>query len=234
MGRDKILAGLCGRPVLMYSVFCFESSSADEIIIATSAERVSEINRLLTGYSLSKPVKVICGGDCRAQSAAIAVRACDSRCDIVSIHDGARPIITSELADSVVSAAAEYGSALLAVRAKDTVKICDNGTVVSTPKRETLWQAQTPQAFCRRDYLYALKKADKMSSDITDDASLMELCGHKVKIVEGDYRNIKLTSPEDFDIAEVFLAHRNGKVSYRGISRSRKRQKLRYLERKSV
>lgn len=212
MGRDKITAELCGAPVLIYSVRCFEKSCADEIIIATAAEKTADIEKLLSQYEIALPIKVIAGGENRAQSAAKAVYATDSRCEIVSIHDGARPLATPQLADKAAAAAAQYGAALAAVRAKDTVKICDaSGKVSSTPDRTRLWQAQTPQAFSKAQYLDALSKAESLGDKITDDASLMELCGYEVSVVEGEYSNIKLTSPEDFKTAAVFLSERSGR-----------------------
>ena len=202
MGRDKILADLCGTPVLMYSVRAFEQSSADEIIIAASESNIDGINTMLSGHKISKPVKVITGGATRCLSAINAVKAADSRCEIVSIHDGARPLVTPALIDSVTKAAEGCGGAIAAVRAKDTIKVCDGEIIKSTPDREKLWQAQTPQAFFKENYLAALESAD---NSVTDDAGIMESAGYEVRVVEGDYRNIKLTSPEDFITAAAFI-----------------------------
>ena len=116
---------------------------------------------------------------------------------MVSVHDGARPFVTAKTADKVALEAFRHGAALAAVRAKDTVKICDDGVVTATPDRSGLWLAQTPRRQKKADYLAAAEKLDVNDARITDDASVMELYGIKPFIVEGSYDNIKLTTKED-------------------------------------
>ena len=134
-----------------------------------------------------------------------AVRQTSDKSDIVSIHDGARPFVTAKTADRVAQAAYQHGAALAAVRAKDTVKVCEDGVVTATPDRSGLWLAQTPQAARKADYLAAAEKLDVNDARITDDASVMELYGIKPFIVEGSYDNIKLTTKEDIAMAEYII-----------------------------
>ena len=126
--------------------------------------------------------------------------------DVVVIHDGVRPLITPALLRESIAVAGTNDGALVAVAAKDTIKVVRDGLVVDTPDRETLWQAQTPQAF-RFGIIYAAHQAAEQDGFIgTDDASLVERHGGAVRIVRGDYRNIKITTPEDLVLAESFLA----------------------------
>ncbi len=206
MGFDKITAGLHGKAVILYSVERFIESNADEIIIAASEDNIAKITRLVgDNVSTDKPIKIVTGGATRFESALKAVKLTSDKCDVVSIHDGARPFLTAELGDKVAQAAYEHGAALAAVRAKDTVKVCENGEVTTTPDRSTLWLAQTPQAARKADYLAAAEKLNVNDARITDDASVMELYGIKPFIVEGSYDNIKLTTKEDITMAESIV-----------------------------
>lgn len=206
MGFDKMTAGLHGKAVILYSVERFIESNADEIIIAASEDNIAEITQLIgDNVSTDKPIKIITGGATRFESALKAVRLTSDKCDVVSVHDGARPFLTAELGGKVAQAAYEHGAALAAVRAKDTVKVCDNGEVIATPDRSALWLAQTPQAARKADYLAAAERLDVNDARITDDASVMELYGIKPFIVEGSYDNIKLTTKEDITMAESII-----------------------------
>lgn len=206
MGFDKMTAQLHGKAVILYSVERFIESNADEIIIAASADNIEKIRELVSeNVHTDKPIRVITGGATRFESALKAVRLTSDKCDVVSIHDGARPFLTAELGDKVARAAYEHSAALAAVRAKDTVKVCEDGIVVATPDRSTLWLAQTPQAVRKADYLAAAEMLDVNDARITDDASVMELYGIKPFIIEGSYDNIKLTTKEDIAMAESIV-----------------------------
>ncbi len=206
MGFDKMTAELCGKAVLLYSVESFVESSADEIIIAASEDNIVAVGKLIKeNIRTDKPIKIITGGATRFESALRAVKQTSDKCDVVSIHDGARPLVTAELANNVAQSAYEHGAALVAVRAKDTVKVCEDGVAVTTPDRSTLWLAQTPQAARKVDYLAAAEKLDVNDPRITDDSSIMELYGIKPFIVEGSYDNIKLTTKEDITMAESII-----------------------------
>jgi 2-C-methyl-D-erythritol 4-phosphate cytidylyltransferase len=126
--------------------------------------------------------------------------------DVVLIHDGVRPLITAELLRESIEVARENDGALVAVPAKDTIKTVRDGLVIDTPLREMLWQAQTPQSFCFGTIYDAHRAAEQEGFTGTDDASLVERRGGSVRIVRGDYRNIKITTPEDLVLAEAFLS----------------------------
>lgn len=206
MGFDKITASLCGKAVLLYSVECFIKSNADEIIIAAGEDNRPAVEKLVSdNIRTDKPVKIITGGKTRFQSALKAVSHTASECEIISIHDGARPFVTPELCSSVAEAAHKYGAALAAVRVKDTIKSVSDGLVSGTPDRSTLWSAQTPQAARKADYLKAAALLCADDPAVTDDAFVMETAGIKPHIVEGSYSNIKLTTPEDIIMAEAML-----------------------------
>ena len=205
MGRDKITADLCGKPVLLYSIEQFLKSCADELIIVASESNIDVIKELVKNIESKKPIKVIIGGKVRNESAANAFNAMNENSDIISVHDGARPLITYELCDKVTESAIENSGAIAAVWVKDTVKKVENGIIAATPERKNLMLAQTPQAFTRAVYKKAIDYVTEHNAEITDDASAAEMSGCQVMVVEGDYRNIKLTTPDDFLIAEVFL-----------------------------
>ena len=206
MGFDKMTARLCGKAVILYSIERFAESNANEIIIAASEDNTDKIRELVSeNINTDKPIKIITGGATRFESAVKAVRQTSCECDVVSVHDGARPFVTTKTADKVALEAFRHGAALAAVRAKDTVKICDDGVVTATPDRSGLWLAQTPQAARKADYLAAAEKLDVNDARITDDASVMELYGIKPFIVEGSYDNIKLTTKEDIAMAEYII-----------------------------
>lgn len=205
MGKDKITADLNGKPVLLYSIEQFQKSCADELIIVASEGNIDKIKALIKNIKSEKNIKLILGGKERNKSAENAFNAMSENSDIISVHDGARPLVTAELCDKVTESAIENGGAIAAVLVKDTVKKVENGIITATPERKKLMLAQTPQAFTKEIYKKAIEYVAEHNAEITDDASAAELVGCKVAVVEGDYRNIKLTSPEDFIIAKTFL-----------------------------
>ena len=205
MGTDKVTALLCGKPVLLYSVDAFIASTVDEIIVCAAGANLGRITEILSLHRYEKPIKVVKGGATRFESALNCVRACDEKCGVVLIHDAARPLITVPIINAVAQSAEKNGAAFAAVRAKDSVKCCDGGFIADTPDRSRLWLAQTPQGFLKDEYLKAAQNFDINDERITDDCSVMTLSGYKAAVVEGDYRNIKLTTPEDFCTAKGFL-----------------------------
>lgn len=205
MGVDKITAELVGVPVIYYSITAMAESKADEIIIVASESNIEAIKNIADNIKTDKPIKVITGGKTRAESAMNAFNAIDERSDIISVHDGARPMVTPSLCNKVYEKAAQCGGAIAAVWVKDTIKKVEGEIIAHTPERKYLMQAQTPQCFRREVYKKAIEFMASNPSDITDDASAAEMAGCKVAVVEGDYRNIKLTTPDDFLIAQVFL-----------------------------
>ena len=200
---------LKGKPVLFYSISCFEKSSEiDDIIIVTGAESVEYVKReIVETFGFKKVKAVVTGGKERYDSVYEGLKACQN-CDYVFIHDGARPFVTEEMIERGKKAVIAGGACVLGVPSKDTVKITDEeGFVESTPKRARVWNIQTPQIFSYPEIYSAYQKAKQEGMQgITDDAMVMEQYGSlKVKLEEGAYDNIKITTPEDILLAEQIL-----------------------------
>ena len=202
---------LKGKPVLFYSISCFEKSSEiDDIIIVTGAESVEYVKReIVEPFGFQKVKAVVTGGKERYDSVYEGLKACQN-CDYVFIHDGARPFVTEEMIERGKKAVIAGGACVLGVPSKDTVKITDEeGFVESTPKRARVWNIQTPQIFSYdliRGAYESIRKKDM--TGVTDDAMVVEQeTGTKILLVEGSYQNIKITTPEDLAIAEAFLRY---------------------------
>lgn len=198
-----------GKPVIYYSLKCFqESPLIRDIILVTGEESLSYCKEeIVKRFGFSKVKKVTAGGKERYDSVYAGLCACDNT-DYVLIHDGARPFVTEEMLERTCLSVKETGACVVGMPAKDTIKISDrNKMVESTPAREKVWLVQTPQAF-----RYSLIKEAyesircKDMSGITDDAMIVEQeRGVKVALVHGSYENLKITTPEDLIIAEAFL-----------------------------
>jgi 2-C-methyl-D-erythritol 4-phosphate cytidylyltransferase len=203
-GEDKQFLLLDGVPTLARSIEKLQNSDCiDEIIVCTKKENLNRVNALVKQYNFTKVICVCEGGNTRAKSVKNAVAHCSDKTDIVAIHDGARPFVSFDTIRRTVEAAAESGAAACAVSVKDTVKVVDeNGIVISTPKRDTLRAVQTPQAFNFEIYKNALENAPE---GVTDDCMIVESAGQKVNLVEGEYTNIKITTPEDIMSAQAIL-----------------------------
>jgi 2-C-methyl-D-erythritol 4-phosphate cytidylyltransferase/2-C-methyl-D-erythritol 2,4-cyclodiphosphate synthase len=173
------------------------------VIVALPAELAADPPRYLR--SGGKPIQVVPGGERRQDSVARAFAAAADRADIVAIHDAARPLVTDAVIRRTIEAAADHGAAIAAIRARDTVKRSDAADrIVETLPRDVIYLAQTPQAF----RVNVLRDALAFADDVTDEASLVERAGHPVKLVEGDPWNLKITTPEDLDMAERLLVPR--------------------------
>ncbi len=205
MGFDKVTAMLCGKPVFMYSVEAFIKSGADEIILAVSEENLDTVKSALSEIKTDIKLSAIIGGCDRVQSAVKALDYADMNSGIIAIHDCARPLVTEATIRKTAENAIEYGASIPAVPVKDTIKICEDKFINSTPDRSILYMAQTPQIFDITLYRKALLSAVSSGKAFTDDASMCEAIGVSVRISEGDYRNIKLTTAEDIFVAERFM-----------------------------
>ncbi|GBF35728.1 2-C-methyl-D-erythritol 4-phosphate cytidylyltransferase [Desulfocucumis palustris] len=205
-GPDKQFIRLSGMPVLRRTLAAFERTPViTGIILVISPEKFGEWDIILKNWGINKLRAVVPGGNVRQQSVMNGLLAVPFSCATVLIHDGARPLVTPGEIEAVAAAAREHGAATLAVPVKDTVKQADGqGFVESTPDRERLWLTQTPQGFSFSLLLEAHRRAVD-AANATDDASLVEMMGHRVKLVPGSYRNIKITTPEDIYIAEALL-----------------------------
>lgn len=200
---------LQGKSVLVHTLEAFERSPVvDCIVVSSRVEDIKVVKSLVGAYKLSKVVHIVEGGAHRQDSVWNGIAQLrEHRPDIVLIHDAVRPFIRPELIHSVTLAACEYGAAICAVRAKDTVKLSNGDVFIDTTlNRNQAWLAQTPQAF--QFDLFCRAHADATSNKFfgTDDAMLVERIGGRVKIVEGSYENIKITTPEDLALAGL-IAH---------------------------
>lgn len=203
-GIDKVMAPLGGEPMIVRTVRTFQQCDAiREIVVVTREELLVPIMDLCHGFD--KLTAVIVGGSSRPESVAKGLAALSSKAKLVAVQDGARPLISWQVIDRTVRAANRYGAAAPAVPVKDTIKEVRGGIVVQTPNRSMLQAVQTPQVFDLDLLKGALEKAKKENVQITDDCSAVELIGMSVKIVEGEERNIKVTTPLDLKIAELFL-----------------------------
>jgi len=201
----KPLVKIGGKPAIIYSLKSLDKHPyVDEIIVVLNAFNREEIIRALSRASLKK-IKALCLGGLRRQDSVYnGLKAVNSQSDWVLIHDSARPFIDSEYITKVILAAKSSGASLLAVRPKATIKFSRNpGLVTETLNRDKLWEAQTPQVFKKSILLKAYKK--HFRGDVTDDASLAEKIGAKVRIVEGTYSNIKITTAEDLLLAGLIV-----------------------------
>ena len=194
----KQLLLLGGRPILARSVDAFVSCDLiGEVIVALPADLAASPPEYLRDRG--KPLTVVTGGDQRRDSVANAFALVSDRADVVVIHDAARPLVTDDLIRRTAKAAFETGAAIAALRAHDTVKQTDGvGTITATLPRETIYLAQTPQAF----RVAVLRDALRMGGHATDEAMLAEQAGHVVRVVDGDPRNLKITTPDDLTMAE--------------------------------
>ena len=211
-GLSKQLLPLCGVPVLARAILAFQNHRRiSRIVVVARPADIADIQRISREYEITKLTDIVEGGDTRAASVQKGVALCKE--DIVAIHDGARPLVTSAVIDRVLDGAELYGAAACAVPVKDTVKEADaTGKILATPDRRCLRLVQTPQAFSLSLYQEAAIAAGKSLYDLTDDCAVMEAAGHPVYLVEGDYANIKITTPEDITLAEALISYRRQNI----------------------
>ena len=203
-GIDKVMAPLGGEPMIVKTVRAFQQCDAiREIVVVTRPDLIVPIMDLCA--SMEKVRAVVAGGNSRQASVSLGLNALSEKVKLAAIQDGARPFVTWQLIDRVVRAAHSFGAAAPAIPVKDTIKEVNGGVVKQTPDRSTLFAVQTPQVFDFDLLRAALKKAEQENAQVTDDCSAVERMGMSVKIVEGDERNIKVTTPLDLKIAELLL-----------------------------
>ena len=203
-GIDKVMAELDGEPMVVKSVRAFQNCDAiREIVVVTRPDLIVPIRDLCSGFD--KVTAVVAGGKDRPGSVTNGLNALSTKVKLAAIHDGARPLISFQVIDRTVRAANTYGAAAPAIPVKDTIKVVQGGIVKETPERKHLFAVQTPQVFDFDLLRGALKKAAEDKAEITDDCSAVERMGMSVKIVEGDERNLKITTPIDLTIAKMLL-----------------------------
>ena len=203
-GIDKVMAPLGGEPMILRTVRAFEDCEAvKEIVIVTRKDLMGPIAELCSGFT--KIRSVVQGGSSRQESVKLGLLAFSKEVRLAAVHDGARPLVSGELIDKVIRAAHSYGAAAPAIPVKDTIKVFEGGFIAATPDRSTLRAVQTPQVMDRDLLLGALEKAEQEGTALTDDCSAVEHIGMRVRLVEGEERNLKVTTPLDLKIAELLL-----------------------------
>lgn len=203
-GIDKVMAPLGGEPMIVRTVRAFQDCDAiASIVIVTREDLIRPISGLCR--DMGKVAAVVAGGKTRQESVHLGLNALPKGTKLAAVHDGARPLIFWQVIDRVVRAANTYGAAAPAVPVKDTIKVVQGGLVKETPDRSSLAAVQTPQVFDFDLLRGALRKAEEDGATVTDDCSAVERTGMKIKIVEGDERNLKVTTPMDLKIAELLL-----------------------------
>lgn len=203
-GIDKVMAPLGGEPMILRTVRAFQNAAViKEIVVVTREDLIRPITNLCHG--MDKVTAVVVGGKTRQESVMQGLNALSNKVKLAAIADGARPFVTEEVIDRTVRAAHNFGAAVPAIPVKDTIKIDKGGIVGATPERKTLRAVQTPQVFDFDLLRGALKKAKEDGTELTDDASAVENMGMTVKLVEGDERNIKITTPMDLRLGEMLL-----------------------------
>jgi 2-C-methyl-D-erythritol 4-phosphate cytidylyltransferase/2-C-methyl-D-erythritol 2,4-cyclodiphosphate synthase len=207
-GQLKQLLSVGGRPILERSVTAFLAHpEIDEVVVALPQALADDPPEYLRSAAA---LRIVGGGDRRQDSVANAFRASSAESDIIVIHDAARPFASADLISRTIAAAAETGAALAAVQARDTVKRAAGPVVAETLDRSTIFLAQTPQAFRREVLQAALALGERHGIDATDEATLVERGGHQVRLVEGEYANIKITTRDDLPIAEAIARSERG------------------------
>lgn len=203
-GIDKVMADLGGEPMIVRTVRAFQNCEAiASIVIVTREDLIRPISDLCR--DMKKVAAVVAGGKSRQESVHLGLNALPKGTKLAAVHDGARPLVSWQVIDRVVRAANTYGAAAPAIPVKDTIKVVQGGLVKETPDRSSLMAVQTPQVFDFDLLRGALRKAEEDGAQVTDDCSAVERTGMRIKIVEGDERNLKVTTPMDLKIAELLL-----------------------------
>ena len=205
--RPKQFLQLAGTPIIFHTLKPFElCESIQEVIVVLPAEESAAFLALAGKQGLRKLARVVPGGATRADSVKRGLMAIRSAtAEIVAVHDGVRPFVSVAEIDNTIAAAQRDGAAILATPVTDTIKLVEGDAVVKTLERRNLRQALTPQCFRYELLRKAYEQADVNDPSLTDESALVERLGHKVTIVEGSARNIKITTPRDLLIAETFL-----------------------------
>lgn len=205
-GRDKILLPLGDQPVLVHTLRALElCPHITEIVVVTRRDLIVPIGQLCRDCGFQKVTKVIPGGETRTRSVYNGVGEVSREAELIAIHDGARPLVSQAVLDAVITRAAQCGAAAPAVPVKDTVKRAKDGVVTATLDRSELFAVQTPQVFQADLIRTALARAIEEGAELTDDCGAVERLGIGVALTQGDYRNLKVTTPEDMVVAEALL-----------------------------
>lgn len=207
MRKDKMLIPLAGIPCICRTLLAFEKAeTVKEIIVVTRPDLIPVIDAYAVEYGISKYSCAVEGGSCRQESAAKGFFASDMNCSFIAVHDGARPLISSEEINGVNRDAFAFGCAICGTKVKDTVKVQDSdGFVCETLDRNSLVAVSTPQTFSKKIYSEMVDAFKGSYDEFTDDSGMAETLGYKVKLFNCSYSNIKITTPEDIFVAENIL-----------------------------
>ena len=215
-GFNKLFLQISERPVIAYTLLAFETMPlVDNVIIVASEEDFAEIGNVVRDFEFGKVSQIVIGGATRTESVMRGLVAVPDDCEVVLVHDGARPLVNHEIIGATIEAACEYGAAAAGVYATDTVKkVDDDGFIETTIDRTHTVLMQTPQGF-KKDIMESMYKfASKNGVEATDDCVIAEKAGYKVKIVEGSTSNIKLTYPADYAVISACLSYIYGDYDY--------------------
>lgn len=196
--KNKLLEKINGKEVIKYTVEAFENSNVDEIIICANISIIEELENIFKDF---KKVKIIQGGETRQASVYNGLK--ESACDYVLIHDGARPMISTDLINQTIEMVKDKKALTVATKTIDTIKEVVHGKIIRTIDRAKLYNTQTPQAF---EYQLIKSAHEQLKNkNFTDDAGMLEALGEDVYILDGSYKNIKITTQNDIDIAKIYL-----------------------------
>ncbi len=196
---------ISGKPLLVHTLERFEECGAiGSIVLVLASDRVSELSDIGKKYQIPKLTRVVPGGATRSESVSRGLAAIPGGCDVVAVHDGARPLVTADEIAATVRAAAEFGAACLTAPVTDTIKEISGGVIRRTIDRSTLRRALTPQAF-RYDILRRAFDGADLGDNATDECCLVEKLGVSIHVIDGSPRNIKVTTPDDLNFVSQFL-----------------------------
>lgn len=207
-GVNKQLAMLRGKPVIAHSMLAFQGlEEVSEIIVSARECDMDIITNIAIDNSITKFCGCARGGETRQQSVVNALKMVSKETTLIAVHDAARPLVDPVHIVQCIKDAAVFGGSVLGVPVKDTIKHVEGGMIVDTPDRSKLYITQTPQIFKKKYYYDGVNFAQEHELDFTDDCQLAEAVGVKVNMTLSDYRNIKITTPEDMAIAEAIMAN---------------------------
>ena len=210
-GEKKQFKLLKGVPLLNYVLTPFlQSDLIYEIIVVVPEEKVQQIETQVRFMTKTKNIRVVSGGKRRQDSVSNGVKVLSNQCKLVCLHDVVRPFVTKEMINETIKRCGKYDGAIIATQAQDTIKRVQNLKIKETINRSEIWQAQTPQSFQKEKLIDALESADRDGVTGSDEAFLLERIGYYVSVVEGNSANIKITTPEDWFVAEAIWEVRYG------------------------
>ena len=205
-GINKQFLSICDVPVLIRSIKAFDNiADVSEIIVVTNKDNINETQNFINNYFFAKKIIITEGGNTRQASVFNGFKFVSKDCYYIAIHDGARPLISEKVILKLIENVKKYNATTVGVPVKDTIKVVENGFIKDTPDRSSLYITQTPQMFKKDLYAKGVLNAIENKLDFTDDCQLIEAIGVKVFMTDGEYSNIKITTPDDIPLAEKLI-----------------------------